>query len=120
MPSKNGTQPGRYESPIEAYPGFIQFPYPFTYRHFQTWWKSGVEPIKKLSRLDFEAFNFEWEAVKRLLLDSGDWQIEGIKVGEVETDDVPMEVISFVVQSADEYIYPLLPAKKQLLLSTIT
>ena len=113
-------KPGYYPSELEAYPGHICFPYPLTLPQFKVWWKASVESVKELTRLDFNSFNAEWEGAKRLLIEFGEWEIKGVPIGEVKADNVPLEVVSWVCDCAEDYIWPQLSSKKQRTLSTVT
>ena len=55
-----------------------------------------------------------------LLTEFGEWAVEGVPVGEAKADRVPLEVMSWVVDCADEYIWPQLSEKKARLLSTVS
>jgi len=113
-------RPGYYESDVEGYPGHIQFPYPLILPQFKAWWKVAIEPLKTLSKLDFEHFDAEWQGAKVLLTEFGEWAVEGVPVGEAKEDRVPLEVMSWVVDCADDYIGPQLSEKKARLLSTVS
>lgn len=117
---KEAQKPGYYPSKLKDYPGYIQFPHPFTYRHFQAWWSKAVAPLKGLTKLDWEATNAEWQGAKELVLEFGEWAIQGVAIGDAREDSLPLEVISFVVDCADDYIAPLLAQKKMRWLSIVT
>lgn len=108
---------GRYESSLVGYPGYIQFPYPFTLAHFRTWWELSVKPARSASKADTNIFVDDWPGARELIIKFGDWRIEGVSLADLQSDNVPMEVVGFVTDSADEYITPLLSQKKRLLLS---
>lgn len=112
--------PGRYDSPFEDHPGYIQFPYPMMFPHFRDWWKAAVEPLKNLTRLDFDHLDCEWQGAKKLITEYGEWAIQGVAVGDAKNDNVPLEVISWVEDCAEDYIWPQLSEKKRRLLSTVT
>lgn len=109
-------KPGRYPSPLEKYPGFVQFPAPFMYHHFKEWWQRTLEPLKEVAKLDFKGLDLEWEGAKYLLLEFGEWQLSGVPVGDVRSNNVPLEVVNFVRQAADHYLYPQLSPKELRLL----
>lgn len=111
-------QPGRYPSPLEKYPGYVQFPPVLMYAHFKLWWQKVLEPLKDVARLDFKGIDLEWEGARDLLLEYGEWQIQGVPVGEVKANHVPLEVVNFVRQAADHYLYPQLSPKELRLLYT--
>jgi hypothetical protein len=112
--------PGKYECRVDGYGGFIQFPYPFTLAHFEAWWSLAVKPQKGKTRTEINLFVDDWPAARELLRKYGDWRVEGVTLGQLESDDVPLEIVSWVVDCADEYISPLLSQKKRLLLSIAT
>ena len=108
-PYLNEVAPGRYESPLDDYPGHIQFPAPLMFRHVKEWWKLAIEEIVGKRGATFDVIAAEWYAAKRLILGYGEWAIDGVGRGDVEADEVPAEVINFVMNAADVYIYPKLP-----------
>lgn len=113
-------RPGYYVSPFEKYPGFIQFPYPLMLAQMLHWWKKGIEGIKNLSALDAAFHQSKWEAARDLLVDYDGWHVEGIPVGDVKNDLVPMEVVTFAVMSGDAYLLShLTPKVRRVLPSTI-
>jgi hypothetical protein len=114
--------PGRYEPEIEGYSGHIQFPHPMRLPHFKGWWEHAVEPILSKKRLDWDSLDFEWQGAKHLLLEYGKWSVEGehCKPGDARNDDVPLEIWSWVIECADDFIYPQLPPKKLVRLSSLT
>ncbi len=115
-----GPKPGYYESHLKDYPGYIQFPYPFLYHHFKAWWEKAITPLKGMSRVDFKHADCEWQGAKELLLEFGEWAIEGVPVGDAKTDNLPFEVMSFICDAANDYITPKMSLKKQLGLSAIS
>lgn len=120
---KDKWPPGYYEPDIEKYPGLadypghIRFPFPLELPHFKAWWKAAIEAAKNLSKLDWDTFEGEWEASKVLLVEFGEWEIKGVPVGNVRENRVPLELVSWVTECADEYIWPQLSVKKARLLS---
>lgn len=112
-------KPGRYPSPLEQYPGFIQFPAPLMYAHFKEWWIRTLEPLNDVRKLDFRGFDLEWEGARYLITEFGEWSISGVPIGDVKTGNVPLEVVNFVRQAADHYLFPQLsPKESRLLLMT--
>lgn len=112
--------PGRFEANLPSYPGYIQFPYPFTLAHFRAWWEMSVKPQKGKAKADTNLFVDDWPGAKELIIKYGDWRIEGVSLADLQADNVPMEVVSWVTDCADEYISPQLSQKKRLLLSIAT
>lgn len=112
--------PGYYRSELERYPGHIQFPYPFTLAHFRVWWEMSIKPLKNRAKAETNLFVDDWPGARELLVKFGDWKVEGVTLGQLEAGDVPLEVVSWVCDCADEYIAPLLSQKKRLLLSIST
>lgn len=112
--------PGRYESNLAGYPGHIQFPNPLRLAHFKAWWETAITPLKTLTKLDFDHAMSEWKAAAKLILEFGEWEIKSVPRGEVAADQIPVEVVNFVLECADDYIYPLLPEKKRQLIRTAT
>lgn len=100
-----------FESPLEDYPGSFGLPDPFLAKHVKAWWSLAVEPLKGVSRFDFEFYDGEWKAVVELIQKWGAWNVEGVPPGDLLTDDVPAAVQSWVMKEADGYIYPFLPPK---------
>lgn len=124
MVDKNGSHPPGYYEPdvdkypnLEKYPGHIQFPYPLELTHFKAWWKTAIESAKELTKLDWETFEGEWEGAKTLLLEYGEWEIKDVPRGHVKENRVSLELVSWVTECADDYIWPQLSVKKARLLS---
>lgn len=112
--------PGRYISPLESCPGYIQFPYPFMLRHFKTWWEAGVAPLKNQSPLDYSTFEAEWQGAKGLLLEYGEVSLANVVIGDIREDSLPMEVVAWMCDVTDHYVSPHLSLRKQRLLSIAT
>jgi hypothetical protein len=91
------------------YPGHFTLPNPFLDRHTKVWWEIAINPLKKLSEFDFAFYDGEWQAAIKLNLEYGEWDIEGVPVGDLTTDSVPAIVKAWVMQEASSYIYPFLP-----------
>ena len=91
------------------YPGYFTLPSPFLDRHTKVWWEIAINPLKKLSEFDFAFYDGEWQAAIKLILEFGEWEVEGVPVGDLTTDSVPAIVKSWVMQEASTYIYPFLP-----------
>ena len=110
--------PGYYPCRITGHPGHIQYPSPMTYPHFKVWWELSIESVKELVVGDFKYWDAQWEAAKQLILKYGKWEIESISRGDVEDNNLPLEVISFVRMTSEIYIYPKLsPAQRRLVSS---
>ena len=91
------------------YPGCFTLPDPFLDRHMKVWWEVAINPLKKLSEFDFAFYDGEWRAAVKLIKDYGKWDVEGVPIGDLDTDGVPSIVKSWVMQEASSYIYPFLP-----------
>ena len=100
-------QPGRY---TWTGGGYIQFPHPFMVRHMRVWWETAVSAVAEKTRVDWTVTEAEWSAARTLILDYGQWAIDGISVGDVRDDNLPAALLTFVVEKADEYITPFLPS----------
>jgi hypothetical protein len=110
-------KPGHFDSELEDYPGYFELPHPFLDRHMQLWWKHAIEPLKGLSRLDFEFYDAEWLAAVKLITEYGTWAVKAVPTGDLSSDSVPSAVKAWVMQKTSEYIYPFLPPK--MLLATL-
>ena len=99
------------------YPGHFKLPHPFLDRHTRVWWEVAINPLKKLSEFDFEFYDGEWQAAVKLISDHGEWAVDGVPVGDLETDSIPAIVKAWVMQEASLYIYPFLPYKIRLKVS---
>lgn len=119
MADESETRPGYFDSPIAAYPGYIQFPHPFTLDAFGKWWKRAVEPVLDAKTMAFASASWEWEGAKHLLLDHGEWAVKSISRDDVVENRVPLEVVSWVEDCQDAYIWPMLSQKKRRRLSTL-
>ena len=117
---RDENRPGYYASPLERYPGHIQFPDPLGLVEFTAWWKVAIHPLKNMDGFDLELFSFEWVGAKALLLEYGERGIKDVPKGKVKEDRVPLPVMSWVSDCADDYIFPQLPKKKQARLLTLT
>ena len=113
-------KPGFFTSEIDAHPGTIQFPYPLMLEHFREWWKLAVEGAKGTSVLDYAFYQGEWDAAKKLLIEYGEWRIDGLSMNDVLGDRVPQEVVNWVVGCADLYVTDFLPPKARRRLSALS
>lgn len=75
----------------------------------RAWWEVAVKPLKGMSEGDYEFYNAEWQGAVELIMYYGEWSVEGVPVGDLGTDSVPMAVIAWVTKEVDEYVYPFLP-----------
>lgn len=116
---QNENKPGLFESVMDEYPGFVQFPYPLMREQFHEWWMLAVEGIKNMNVLDYAYHDNEWKAYSQLLLNHGDWRIDGISVSDVKSGNVPQVVANFVMEAGDIYVRDFLPRKAQRLLQGI-
>lgn len=120
MPSKKeDDKPGRFKSELADYPGYFDLPYPFMNSHVKIWFADAITPLKGLTKLDYAYYEGEWEAAVKLITEYGDWQVEGVKVGELTTGDIPAAVSSWVLGEVSAYVIPFLPPKLRLLASGI-
>ena len=109
-------KPGRFVSELDSYPGHFSFPYPLQALHMRLWWKIFVVDAGDIARINYEAYNAEWQAYVTLIRDHGEWSIENVPPGDLDTDNMPAEVQAWVMLKGNEYIYPfLMPRQKQLL-----
>lgn len=115
-------KPGHYEYSANGYSGHIQFPYPLTWSHVKEWWTRVIKPMKDkdLRRLDFEYTDCQWEGARDLLLDYGQWALTGAGVapGDAKNGTVPAEIVTFVIESAEDYLLPFLHPRLRRMLST--
>lgn len=107
----------QFTSELEQYPGSFSLPDPFLDRHMRVWWEKAITPLKKLSTVDFEYYDGEWQAAVDLITQFGAWDVEGMPIGDLTSDSVPMSVKNWVMQEAANHIYPFLPlgVKRRLL-----
>lgn len=112
-------KPGHFDSNLDDYPGFFELPHPFLDRHMKLWWKEAIEPLKGLTRLDYAFYDGEWSAVVALIQGHGKWEIEGIPVGDLESDSVPSIVKAWVTKEASEYISRFLSPRMSLAIAGI-
>ena len=112
-------RPGRYESPLEKYPGFVQLPDPMMLHHFKAYWEIAVKPLGDLRPIDWDYWQFPLDGVIMLILQFGEWEIEGIPQGEVEAGNIPLEVAEWLLTIGRDYITPQLDPKKQRVVSTV-
>jgi hypothetical protein len=109
-------KPGRFVSNIDGYPGHFSLPHPLQARHMRVWWKITVEDASDIERLDYDAYDAEWQAYVTLIRDFGEWAIENVPPGDLDGESVPASVQVWVMEKGNEYIYPfLMPRQRQLL-----
>jgi hypothetical protein len=99
----------KFESELDAYPGYFMLPDPFLERHMRTWWTFAVEKLKGVGQLEFEFFDSEWHAAIALIMNYGEWDVVGVPIGDIQTDSVPMDVKKWVMEATSNYVYPFLP-----------
>ena len=102
------------QSELDEYPGSFGLPAPFLERHMRVWWAKAITPLKGVSTLDYAFYDGEWQAAIDLIQQFGEWNIDGVAVGDLSSDGVPMAVKSWVMQEVSEYVYPFLPPKLRL------
>lgn len=112
-------KPGRYECDIPGYKGYIQFPHPFMLNHLKKWWEIGVDPLKEVQPVEWKHWGIEWEGMKLLLLDFGEWKVEGISPGDAKADNLPAAVEEWAIACGKDFILPQLDPKKRLVLLTV-
>lgn len=106
--------PGYFESNIPEYPGHFSLPNPFLDRHMRAWWDKAITPLKGMTDLDYERYDAEWEGVVELITQFGEWHVEGVPVGDLDSDGVPMVVKNWAMKEASDYIAPFLPLRIRL------
>ena len=89
--------------------GYIQFPHPFMVVHMRRWWETAVTPVADKTRIDWSVTEAEWVAARTLLLEYGQWAIDGVSPGDARDDNLPADLLAWVIEKADEYITPFLP-----------
>jgi len=102
------------ESQLEDYPGTFSLPEPFLDMHMRAWWEASIEPLKGMSQLDYDFFEPEWNGALVLIREFGSWGIEGIPLGELESDAMPSAVKSWAMQEVSNYVTNFLPPKAKL------
>ena len=101
------------------YPGYFELPYPFLDRHTRVWWEIAINPLDKRSDNDWAFYSGEWLAAVKLIKDYGDWAIDSVPIGILDTDEVPAIVKSWVMWEASKYISGFLPPRLRLKISAI-
>ena len=118
---KKAAKRGHFISTLEDYPGFFELPHPFLDRHMKLWWKSAIDPLNTLTPLDFDFYDGEWTAAVSLIQKYGEWAVENVSEGDLESDEaMPSVVKAWVMRQASSYIYPFLPQSIQRRLLGIT
>jgi hypothetical protein len=112
-------EPGRFDSPIEAYPGYVQLPAPMMLHHFKAYWEIAVMPLGDKRPIDWDYWQFPLDGVIMLITQFGEWAIEGVKVGDLEAGSIPLEVSEWLLTVGRDYITPQLDPKKQRVVSTV-
>ena len=112
-------KPGRYESPIEAYPGHVQLPAPCMLPHFKAYWDVAVKPLADLRPIDWDYWQGPLDGVILLIVDYGEWAIEGVPLGDVKAGNLPLEVAEWLLTIGRDYITPQLDPKKARVVSTV-
>lgn len=112
-------RPGRYESPIVKYPGYVQLPDPLMLAHFRAYWETAVKPLGDLRPIDWDYWQKPLDGVILLIVDYGDWGIDGVALGDVKAGNIPLEVAEWLLSIGRDYITPQLDPKKQRVVSTI-
>ena len=102
---------GRYPSPLEDFPGYVRFAEPFVGRHYRLYYSTFNRAEK--DQYDNSPRMRLWRGALAVEGDTkiiSEWSLTGPS-GPIERpdsknmgDDVPLEVITFVAQSVDDYI----------------
>lgn len=96
---------GRYDSPITAYPGFIELPFPFMGRHYKAWLKAtrAVMNNSKADEVDSLPAFAEWAGAVALVTK---FAIEGLSASEftVDGDNIPMIVQQWIKTAIASYL----------------
>jgi len=110
---------GRFECSLEGYGGFFELPYPFLDRHMRTWWKVAMEDDEREGAYAYSTHDREWLASVELIERFGKWAVDGVPVGDLKSDGVPMAVKVWVTKEVDGYVFPfLMPSMLRLLVAS--
>jgi hypothetical protein len=112
-------KPGRFESPLEAYPGYVQLPYPFMLDHLKAYWEVAIKPLADLRPIDWGYWQGPLDGVILLIADYGEWAIKGVAFGDVKEGKIPLEVSQLLLTIGRDYITPQLDPKLQQVVSTV-
>jgi hypothetical protein len=112
-------EPGRYESPLDEYPGHVQLPAPLMLAQFRQYWDIAIKPLGDLRPIDFDYWQRPLDGVLMLIVDYGEWAIDGVALGDVKAGNIPLPVAEWLLTIGREYIMPQLDPKKQRVVSTI-
>ena len=104
---------GHFESVLEDYPGYFELPFPFLDRHMKVWWKLAISPVETLSEYEYAYYTCDWNEAVELITKYGKWTVDGVPEGDLDTDNVPSDVKSWVMMAASLYIVPKLPISLQ-------
>ncbi len=104
---------GHFESVLEDYPGYFELPHPFLDRHMKVWWKLAIDPRDNWTPLDFEYYDGEYKAAVKLITEFGKWAVKGVPKGDLDSDNMPSDVKSWVMLVGSLYIFPKLPISVQ-------
>jgi hypothetical protein len=86
----------------------------------RVWWSKAIADTQGKTAAEFELYDAEWIAAVELITQFGAWNVDGVPVGDLLTDGVPMVVKTWVAEEVDEYVYPFLPARIKLRMRGIT
>lgn len=99
--------PGRYDSPLVAYPGYIRFRHPFTDGAYRAFWDAyhqyhTTRPENDYVRTDRMC---NWRGARAVIVE---WDIEGVPPAAMTemAETVPAEVVTWVVNVLGEYMRP--------------
>ena len=109
-----------FTSELESFPGNFSLPDPFLDRHMKAWWSKAIVPLKTTSKFDWERYEGEWAACISLITEYGVWNVEGVSIGDLQSDAVPSAVKAWVMGAIAVYVAPFLPRGLLLQLAGIT
>ena len=95
---------GKYTSPFEGYPGYIQLPWPFLGRHYKKWLRETRRDEGKKDSTSIEQLPIflEWKAAVTVV----DFYLENVSAHDLspEGDDAPVMVQTWVRECVAEYL----------------
>jgi hypothetical protein len=105
---------GIFESELPGYPGSFTMPHPFLDRHMRTWWDNAfiLRKEQELEATDYDYAECEWKAYVALITKHGSWDIEAVKVGDLDSDGMPMVVKVWAIQEASTYVGFFIPPNR--------
>lgn len=95
---------------LAAYPGHVSFPQPFTFGDYKQWFRLVAAPRQKMTQPPdpFDLLMLQYKAAHALTVA---WEIEGcareeVDPNQVSEDALPLALVSFLVDAADDCIGP--------------